>query len=239
MGANLTSLTVDFSGYERDLFGEGLGRLLSVFLNKCTVREFAATFLRQVQELYDAAIDVEKARTVVTASGVNLDALGRIVGQPRTTMEYSEDTWFKFDTSGQGFDQLPWWVTGAPLNTNATATDSQFRQQIIARIIKNHTLCASIPELLYLIRTMFDVDVSYIKKGPNEVQLVVQDGTDKVLLYNLLHRESTMTVDDDYRMPYPATLSLDSKVFFIKEPAFIFDVDTPHRWDEGMWGITA
>ncbi len=239
MGANLTSLTVDFSGYERDLFGEGLGRLLSVFLNKCTVREFAATFLRQVQELYDAAIDVEKARTVVTASGVNLDALGRIVGQPRTTIEYSEDVWFKFDTSGQGFDQLPWWVTGAPLNTNATATDSQFRQQIIARIIKNHTLCASIPELLYLIRTMFDVDVSYIKKGPNEVQLVVQDGTDKVLLYNLLHRENTMTVDDDYRMPYPATLSLESKVFFIKEPAFIFDVDTPHRWDEGRWGITA
>lgn len=239
MGANLTSLTVDFSGYERDLFSEGLGRLLSVFLNKCTVREFAATFLRQVQELYDAAIDVEKARTVVTASGVNLDALGRIVGQPRTTIDYSEDVWFKFDTSGQGFDQLPWWVTGAPLNTNATATDSQFRQQIIARIIKNHTLCASIPELLYLIRTMFDVDVSFIKKGPNEVQFVVQDGTDKVLLYNLLHRENTMTVDDDYRMPYPATLSLDSKVFFIKEPAFIFDVDTPHRWDEGMWGITA
>ena len=239
MGANLSSLKVDFSGYERDLLGEGLGRLLSVFLNKCTVRQFTGAFLRQVQELYNAAIAVEEARTVLTASGVNLDALGRIVGLPRTTMAYSEDSWFKFDTSGQGFDQMPWWVTGAPLNTNAVATDPQYRQQIIARIIKNHTLCASIPEILYLIHTMYDVDVSYIKTGPNKVRLVVQDGTSKALLYDLTNSEDTMTVDDDYRMPYPATLSLESKVFFIKDPAFIFDVDTPHRWDEGLWGITA
>ena len=234
------ALRVDFSAYEgRDLVAEGLEKMLSVWFDKCTVRQFMAAFLRQVQELYEAAIEVEKARTLYEAEGVNLDALGRIVGRSRVAMEYSEDSWFKFDIQGQGFDQLPWWVTGGALNVNETATDNQYREQILARILKNHTLCASIPEILYVIRQMYNLDISYTKIGPMKVRLIVQDGISKAQLYLLTHKENNMMVDSDYLLPYPATLAIDDGVFFVKKEGFYFDRPSPHQWDSANWAVVA
>lgn len=233
------TLYVDFSKYERDLIQDGLDKMLSVFLNKCTVRKFFIAFIRQVQELYDAALDVEKFRTLYNAEGINLDALGRIVGQPRKTLSYSEEDWFLFDVAGNGFDQMPWWVTGGYLNTAEKATDPRYKELILARIIKNHTLTASVPEILFVVKTMYNLDVSYEKTGPNKVRLIVQDTTSKAQLYNLIHKENNLAVDDDYLISYPATLALEDKVFFVKKEGFYFDRESPHQWDTANWSITA
>lgn len=235
-----SALRVDFSEYEnRDLITEGLEKMLSVWFDKCTLRQLMAAFLRQVQELYDVAIQVEKARTLYFAAGVNLDALGRIVGRSRTAIAYSEDSWFKWDTQGQSFDQMPWWVTGGYLNVNETATDGQYREQILARILKNHTLCASIPEILFVIREMFNLDVSYTKLGPMKVRLIVQNSISKVQLYLLMHKEDNMLVDSDYLLPYPATLAIDEGVWFVKKEGFYFDRPNPYQWDTANWAVVA
>lgn len=233
-------LRVDFSAYEgRDLVTEGLEKMLSVWFDKCTLRQLMAAFLRQVQEIYDAAVKVEKARTLYFAAGVNLDALGRIVGRSRVAIAYSEESWFKFDIQGQGFDQLPWWVTGGYLNVNETATDEQYREQILARILKNHMLCASIPEILYIIRQMFNIEVSYTKLGPMKVRLVVQDTISKAQLYLLTHKSNNMIVDSDYLLPYPATLALDDGIWFVKKYGFYFDRPSPYQWDTANWAVVA
>lgn len=89
---------VDFSIYDRDVVSEGLNRMLSQHYDKCVLRQFMAVILDEVQELYDACIDMQKQRIVYNAQSINLDALGRIVGADRRPWILDEDfEWFKFN----------------------------------------------------------------------------------------------------------------------------------------------
>lgn len=232
-------LKVDFSNLERDLIEDGLSKMLAVFFDACTLRQFVAVFLREVQELYDAVIEVEKQRTIYYAEGVNLDALGRIVGQDRLLWQYSEDGWFHFDIEGQGWDQEPWWCRNGELGIYVEADDETYKTAIVARIVKNHTLVASVPELTQLVKLMLGIDVSFIKCGPNNVNLVVPTGIDKTALYLLTHSSDDTRVDKTYYIPYPATLDFCEKIYFIPEHPFFFDREESYQWDTAEWAVGA
>lgn len=230
-------LKVDFKLEARDLVKEGLGRLVSRLSTSCVLRQFLAVILDECQELYDACLDMQRKRTLYEAKAYNLEALGRIVGQPRSGWTYDDSTWFKFDTAGQSFDQAQWWCTNAPLGSFVPANDTTYRMLILARIVKNHTLVASVPEITTLARLLLGFDVSFQKTKPYTVQLYVPDDSSKTDLFLLVNAVTNDLVDDTYMMPYPVTLSLEDHVVFMPSPAFIFDQVDGHQWDQGKWVI--
>ena len=99
---------VDYDGGEFDIDGfcapirEALAKLPSQFLTSCMLRQLVAVFVGEVQELYDAVLDMQRGRTLYAAEAANLDALGRIVGEERAPYQYSDSHWFAFDRMGHG-----------------------------------------------------------------------------------------------------------------------------------------
>lgn len=64
--------------------GDGLDRLLTQYKGRPRLKGWASAYLRQVQVLEDAAYDVLIARMIDNAIGVQLDVIGRIVGEFRS-----------------------------------------------------------------------------------------------------------------------------------------------------------
>ena len=96
-------LNVDFSKERIDLVTQGTGLALSQFSNSCMLGQF---FLEESQELFDSILAMEEGRTLYAAKGNNLDALGRIVGEPRTAFQYSDLSYMWADRSAQGVDKI-------------------------------------------------------------------------------------------------------------------------------------
>lgn len=70
----------------------GLGLLLSQYQGKPRIAALLSSFLRRIQELDDAAIEVLIARLIDNAIGAQLLVIGRIVGQPNEG-SWDDDTY--------------------------------------------------------------------------------------------------------------------------------------------------
>lgn len=218
---------VDFSPYRWDMAGDGLERLLSQFVPSCVLRRFIGVILYQCQELYDAVIDLMEQRTLFKAGGENLEALGRIVGEPRAPYSYDDSTWFFSDTAGQGTDQVPAWCVNAPFEAYLPASDPEYQVSILARIKKNHTLTASVPELTGMAEELTGSMVSFAKTGPMQVDLLVPDSIGKNSLALLTRNVTDAIADEQFAMPYPATLNCGNTLIFT--PQNFFAADRPGR----------
>lgn len=73
-------------GYEKNTehIGEGIANLVEQFKDTPKLQALLATFLRQIQEVEDAASDVLTETNLDTAVGVQLDNIGAVVGEPRS-----------------------------------------------------------------------------------------------------------------------------------------------------------
>lgn len=231
-------LRVDFSALENfDLITDGLSKMLSCFYSACTLRQFVSILIRECEELYQAAIDVEKYRTIFDASGVNLDALGRIVGEPRAPYQYSENYWMFADRVGQTPDNTPVYVLNAPFEVYVPVEDAQFKYNILYRILKNHTLCASVPEIASLLNVLIGTWVGFKKTGPMEVDIYVNAEVSKTQLAILTLAHDTLQADDVYSVSYPATLKIN-KITFLPVNPFTADVSDQRRCDSGLCAVT-
>lgn len=227
-----SAFKVDFSKYARDLVSQALDRMLSQHYDKCVLRQFVAVFIEECQLLYDACIELQRLRTPYYAEGQNLDALGRIVGEDRTPWEYDDSMWFFFDRQGQSYEQSPVWVKGAPVGTSRLVDDYQYRVNIIAKAIKNHTLTSSVPELTDLIKLLFSTDVSFEKTGPNQVRIIATHSTSLTQLRLLTRSYDDAQAVHRWFMNYPATLDLARTVLHPDgDDFFIFDVQE-RGWDD-------
>lgn len=74
---------------------QGLGLLLSQYRDKPRIAALISSFLRRIQELDDAAIEVLIARLIDNAVGAQLLVIGRIVGQPNEG-SWDDDTYRLF-----------------------------------------------------------------------------------------------------------------------------------------------
>lgn len=227
-------LEIPFDGWQ-SLIVSALERLPGQYLESCILRQLVVALVGAVEELFAAALAIQKGRTLYDAFGENLDALGRIVGEPRAPYRYSETRWFAFDRMGQPWDSTPWWCRKAPLAEFVPAGDTDFRNTILARIIANHTLVASIPELEGLLELLVGRWISFEKIGPMEVRPIVPATISTTNLYTLVTPISTRRVDDKYVVPYPATLNLTDDVVFTPNHFFCFDRCSEQRWDAGPW----
>jgi hypothetical protein len=74
---------------------QGLGLLISQYRDKPRITALLSSYLRRVQELEDAIFDVLVARLIDNAVGVQLAAIGRIVGQTNEA-GWDDDTYRLF-----------------------------------------------------------------------------------------------------------------------------------------------
>lgn len=149
--------TVDYSYLDKDLFDEAHARLLWQFRNSPNICEYLTALFTEVQLLFDAAIDVLDKRQLAKAAGEQLNVIGRIVGQDRTVIGAGEALFgFADDALAYGFAELVDGVPkgggrflelGEPESGTRLLTDYEYRQFIVAKILRNHMETASACEL--------------------------------------------------------------------------------------------
>lgn len=214
---------VDFSAARKNLVRQALSRLLDQHADKPLLRRFVATLLLEVQDLYDALIDLQEGRTLYAAEDENLNALGRIVGEPRTPYQYDDSHWLFADRTAQSPDSAAAWCVNAPFAAFLPVDDSQYKMNILSRIIKNHTLAASVPELERLTRLLTGQYISYDKTGPMQVSVLAPANLSATALNLLSRAQSSRRADDVFQLPYPATLWFDGVMTYVPDAFFCAD----------------
>ena len=86
--------------------------------------------------------------------GDQLDKIGQWIGLNRTINLPLTAAYFSFDTSGAGFDQAPWWVTGNPAFTAVTLNDIHYRLALKGKVLDN-AWNGSIPSAYLIFQTLF------------------------------------------------------------------------------------
>jgi len=224
---------VDFDKYERDMRADAWARMLDQFQTSWrsgftwddetrpfdkapwgkmfgVLRQFLDVYALQCQELFDALVELQRKRTVYEAEGVNLDALGRIVGWRRGDPLIPDITpWFGPDISvmAPDLDNAPVWVTGAEGDGQSwAASDPVYAYYIIAKAIRNHSQYCSVPEVVSFIKRLTGYDVRIDKTGPCEVVITVLnvEAASLGLREMLMNVVSDDTVDTRYIANIPA-----------------------------------
>jgi hypothetical protein len=230
---------IDFSGYGRDMVAKAWSRMLSQFWASPVMKDFVAALIKNGPEwAYREIVKQQEANTLYMAEGENLDAIGRIVGQPRVPYQYDDSMWFTPDRPGQGFDQAPFWVQNAPMAGNEPATDPEYRQMILARIVCNFNRFSSLPEMAYEVEFATGRKVSWRRVGPMECEIIVQGNISRSHLDVLTRKKTTTECDDIYWVPYPATLNLTRVLFLPVRKPFIFDRRDGHQFDAGYCAVS-
>lgn len=220
-----------------DMASQALTRLLSQHWNFPVLKKFIAALVHAgPEETFKKIVKTLEAQTLYMAQGTDLEAIGRIVGQPRIPYQYDDSKWLFFDRPGQGFDQAPWWVEGAPMTGNTPAEDPQYRRMILARIACNFCRFSSVPEMAYLIEFATGHKVSWQRAGPMEAEILVSGDVSRSVLDMVTLTKTTTECDDIYMVPYMATLNL-TRVVFLPDKPFIFDRGDGHQFDAGKWAV--
>lgn len=216
-----------------DLQSRAAGRLLWQFRRSPLLLAILYGLVSEIQVLMDACIEVQQMRIPFRARGENLNAIGRIVGQNRILLDYSELPWFTPDKDGYAVDQALVWVTGAPLYENGVANDTLYRMLIQAKVYRNFCRYGSIPEIQEAVSEAFGVAISMQRAGglPFNATLIVPSDIPLYVLGFLMRCTSTKRADSEYLPPYPATLRIDG-VMFDLDPTFTPDVED-YGADEG------
>lgn len=171
----------------------------------------------EFNELYDAILKMLFLRTLNEATGENLDIIGELVGAERTLYDYSTNPWFMTDNEAKQWnpDVTPAWVTGAKLSGDATADDEQYRRIILAKVFKNHTFYASIPEIRTFVKVLLNRKISFMKTGELDATVVVPIGIPVGLVHYLISKTRNILVDDSYNLPVPPTVRLSDEVMYL------------------------
>jgi len=168
--------------------------------------------MAEVQVFVAALTETMIARMPATASNEQLDAIGRIVGQLRTLIDFDTIAWFAPDKPYQTVDTTPAWVTNAPLSGSVIATDSWMRQLIEAKVSRNFVKYGSIPELKEVIKQAFGVDIGFNRTDIMTVEIIVQDNTSFNLVSLLEKYVDSPTSEHAYFLPLAAGVRVSSVV---------------------------
>lgn len=208
-------LEVSFRRLKQDLEKRGRSRLLWQFRNSPVLNQLVKQISLEMQDAYDAAIKSLEGRTIAKATGINLDIIGKIVGQERLGNNLEYHVYFHPDKPGWSADQAPAWVTGAPLLGYQVASDDNYRKLIIAKIFKNHSTSGSVAENRYCAQFIANTRVSFIKTGLQSFRLAFEFGTGLDVMLMLFKQWKNQTVDQFYLLPIPATVYLDTGITFV------------------------
>lgn len=190
----------------------GVSRTLLQFRKSPIFLTLLAAFMSEVQALQTGIQQVKQLRTPLDARHDCLDALGRIVGQPRELVNYNLFAWFTPDFAGRSVDQASVWVTNAPLADSIAADDTAFRNFIEGKVYRNMTRYGSVPEIQNTVKRALGIDVSVVQVDVATVKLVVSDSTSDNDLNLLEKAGDTLSSDHVYFAPIPATIQVSQVV---------------------------
>jgi hypothetical protein len=192
-----------------DVDGRAVSRVLEQFRSSEVFLGVLEALNSEAKAFIEAVQAVVKCRTPAIATGVNLDALGRIVGQDRELIEYAADLWFTPDMSGSSADQGVAWVTNAAVGDNVVADDTWYRQLIEGKIQRNFVESASVVEIQNVIKLVTGLDASVLRTSDlMTVVVVIPDGTPQQVVDFLERWKDTPQVDYAYYLPIPATVRI-------------------------------
>ena len=159
-----------------DMLSRMQSRILTQFRGSPVLQGVLTALASEVQALMDATVGVMQAFVPFNAMGVQLDAIGRIVGQDRGIAEI--EPWFTPDTDYYGHPDLttPVWVTNAPLTGSLIIDDTTYRNYISAKIYRNFIRSGSITEIIDFVKYLFEIDASVLITGPNQIVLRILPG---------------------------------------------------------------
>jgi len=203
---------IDFSGLRFNLKEISESRILSQYSDSDLFKKLLGVFTSETQELLDAIVDLMEYRTIAKAVKNQLDVIGRIVGQSRTSYEYQSDFWFTPDEEGLGADNGHWWVQNGNASSDEIMDDETYRKWIWMRVLENHNLFSSKPELEWEILEGIGEKVGMEISDMMTAKMYAQS-TISLTNYNLLdYYRNTALTDNDYEFAYQATTSVSSKV---------------------------
>lgn len=208
-------MSITFDRYRIDMATKACERLLSQFNNsKDGILTFLNSMVEQTQSLNDVELTVLMDRTLESAHGVQLDIIGRIVGQERPLVDSDELLWFTWDapTTSQYWDTGPWFLSTAPTGDFVPVSDSVYRRFIVGKIFKNQVSGGTIPEVISFIRIVFKVWSSVILSNINvmEIEIKVENTIDPLYVPLLDAIRSDSNVENEYFLPIPAAVKISS-----------------------------
>lgn len=159
-----------------DYLEEARGRVTYAFKDKVVFDKYLELLIDQQLQIQQVFKDLLQKRSIDTATGVNLDIIGEIVGQPRELISADLFTFFGFegaigaDTFGDGVSPLTggkFYSFGDAVGGNVLLDDEAYRLFIKAKILKNTT--ASTPEeFISFVNYLFGTDSTFVAEGQAE-----------------------------------------------------------------------
>lgn len=134
--------------------------------NAPTFDAFLKLLTVEMQNLQAVFKDLMQLRTLDTATGEQLDIIGRIVGQERVLLSADLYEYFGFQGAlkAGSYGNLTdptigakWWSLGKPLGGNVLLDDNTYRIFIRAKILKNTTVSTS-EDFIKAINLIFGLD---------------------------------------------------------------------------------
>lgn len=160
-----------------EYLGEAIQRSTDQFRNLPVFTKYLNLLLKEDQDLLNVFKELQQNRSIDTASGINLDIIGDIVGRQRTSISISGFTFFGF----QGATQVgsmgdynspsigsPFWTYNDPKSGFTTMTDSDYKFFIRAKIVANNTK-ATPEEFIQYIKFVFNAPLVQIQEGDGHV----------------------------------------------------------------------
>jgi len=190
-----------------DYLGEARDRVTEQFKNKDVIDRYLQLLIQGQVDLIAVYKDLMQLRSIDTATGEQLDLLGRIVGQDRVLLNTDLFTFFGFTgatkagTFGDVTNELlgsNWWDLNAPIGGNTLLDDQTYRLFIKAKIYKNVT--ASTPEEF--------ISVINLILGTNTTYLMEQGNANVIVLIGklLTDFEKVLLTYISYNQGYPSRL---------------------------------
>lgn len=122
--------------------------LISQYVTKPKARATVQALADDMAKSFTGALSVPDMLDIEHAGGVNLDIIGKIVGQDRTLNGAIAREFFAFlnQSPTQGFrvgwlGGSPWYRHGDTIAATATMNDAEYRGVIRSRCIKNFSRC--------------------------------------------------------------------------------------------------
>lgn len=163
--------------------------LVVQYSNKPKARATIDLFTSQWTQSFTGAASIPDMLDIETAQGVNLDIIGKIVGQDRTLTGAIAREYFAFvgdpETKGfryKGVSGSPWYRHGDSLTDSVELTDTELRIIIKARCIKNFSDC-KIDDIEKSCSLLFGVNGYLLDMVANSVWQITTFEVDDFILF--------------------------------------------------------
>lgn len=204
----MTIATIDFSSVKFNLKERAELRMLSQFYDSKVLKLLLGVYASEVQELSDAIYQLLIGRTLSNAQGEQLDAIGRIVGLDRKGFDYSAQFWFAPDEDGVQPDNGHWWVQNQQQAVKTDMDDTTYRKWIWLKILENHNLFSSNPEIKNQIFEGIEETIGIERDGAMNAKLYISSNMSLTNKNLISYNEDTELTDNDYMFAYPATTDI-------------------------------